>query len=296
MAGFSTSTPAFLWRAFLFATLAGGAATALRAAPPNLPVAPDLAQVGKPDAAAARALLEKFRESSLPGRYYFEFELHALPRRGEERVYRGRLWGARNDQGAITRVQLTDAAGATHRWLLQNGASASVWTLANGQPAQLAETALFAPLIPGVDVSAFDLLMPYLYWPDAALDRVERIRGRPAHAYRFQPPAAFARAHPEIGSVRAYLDTQFNALMQAERCGPDGQVLATLSLGELKKVDEQWLLKSVDFRNEATRNKTRLLVTAVALNLDLLPALFEPAGLADELAPPRADRIVRLAP
>jgi hypothetical protein len=295
MAGFLKSTPAFQWRAFFFGAIAAMIVCA-QAAPPNFPTAPDLAQVGKPDAAAARALLEKFRESAISGQYYLEFELHALPRRGDERVYHGQLWGAHNDQGAITRVQLTDAAGATHRWLLQNGPAASVWTLAGQQATPLGEAGVLAPLIPDVDISAFDLLMPYLYWPDATLARIERIRGRPAHAFVFQPPAAFAQAHPEVASVRAYLDTEYNALTQAERRGADGQVLSTLSLGELKRINGQWMLKSVDFRNEATRNKTRLLVTGAALNLDLSPALFEPARLAEEIAPPRADRLVRLTP
>lgn len=295
MSGVSHFTPASLWRAF-FVLAFVALAVRLPAAPPNFPTAPDLAQVGKLDAATARVLLEKFRDSAIPGQYFLEFELHALPRRGDERVYRGQLWGSRNDTGAITRVQLTDAAGLSHRWLLQNGAKSAVWGLVNDQPVPLAEAAVLAPLIPGVEVSAFDLLMPYLYWPQSGLPRIERIRGRPAHAYVFQPPAAFVQAHPEAAFVRAYLDTQFNALMQAERCAANGQVLATLSLGELKKVNEQWMLKSVDFRNETTRDKTRLLVTAVALNLDLSPALFEPARLAEDVAPPRPERIMRLVP
>ena len=285
------STPAVFWRAFLFWALA-----AVAQAASNFPAAPELAQLGKPDAAEARDLLEKVRGSTLPGKSYLEFELHALPRRGDERVYRGRLWSSHNGSGAITRVQLTDGSGQVHRWLLQNGAAAAVWTLAGQQPVQLPEASVLSPLIPGVDISAFDLLMPYLYWPDAGLSRLERIRGRPAYTFVFQPPLSFQQAHPEVGSVRAYLDTQYRAITQAERIGPGGQILSTLSMGGLKRVNDQWMLKSVDFRNDTTRDKTRLLITAAALDLDLSPALFEPARLAEEIAPPRADRIVRFTP
>ena len=295
MAKVFESTPALIWRAFCFIILATAAGVSWAAAP-NASAPPELAQVGLPDAAKSREILAKFREAAIPGKYYLEFELHALPRRGEEKVYRGQIWGSHNDQGAITRVHLVDAAGVTQRWLLQNGLTAAAWGLVNRRPAPLGNASLLAPLLPGVDISAFDLLMPYLYWTDAGLPRLERVRGRPAFAYVFQSPPAFAQAHPEASTVRAYLDTQFNAMMQAERRGIDGRVLATLTLGELKKIDEQWMLKSVDFRNEVTHDKTRLLVTAAALNLDLGSAIFEPGRLADEIAAPRADLIKGFSP
>jgi hypothetical protein len=297
MMGQSRQTaPALLRRAFFFFALLGLGWFAVRAATPTSGGLSDLAQVGLPDAAGARALLERFRATGIGGDYYLEFELRALPRRGDERVYRGRLWGSRNDQGAITRIQLTDESGRTHRWLLQNGPAAAVWTLGGGQPVILAQSSLLAPLIPGVELSAFDLLMPYLYWPDFKLTRLERIRGRPAYAFVFRPPAAFAQLFPEVASVRACLDTQFNALMQAERLAKNGAAITTFSLGELKKIGEQWMLKSIDLRNESTRDKTRFVVTAAALGLEFSPELFAPARLTEEVAPPRSDRLVQIEP
>ncbi len=290
--------PASRWRAFFVLLFAMAVCTAgSRAAQSGPSALPPLAQTGKPDAAGARALLERFRATGPAGDYYLEFELHALPRRGEEKVYRGKLWGARNEQGAITRVEVRDSAGQIHRWLLQNGATAAAWSrAAAGPPGPLADGALLAPLIPGVELSAFDLLMPYLYWPDFELTRIDRIRGRPAHTFVFRAPVAFTKAHPQVAFVRAYLDTQFNALMQAERLDANGQVLTTFSLGELKKIGEQWMIKSIDLRNETSRDKTRFLVTAVALGLDLATTLFEPARLNEDVAPPRTDQLVRLAP
>jgi hypothetical protein len=294
----SRRAPAPRWRAFFVLIVAVSLlASHVRAAKPGTATPPPLAQTGKPDAASAKVLLERFRATGPAGDYYLEFELHALPRRGEQKVYRGQLWGTRNDQGAISRVELKDAAGQSHRWLLQNGESAAVWTrVAAGQAGPLPESALLTPLIPGVELSAFDLLMPYLYWPDFELTRIDRIRGRPAHTFMFRAPATFAKAHPDVAFVRAYLDTQFNALMQAERLNANGQVLTTFSLGELKKIGEQWIIKSIDLRNEASRDKTRFLVTAVALGLDLSPGIFEPARLTTDAPLPRTDQLVRIAP
>lgn len=270
-------------------------ATASSAAPAsNSP--PELSQLGKPGAAEAARILEQFRRSGIAGEYFLEFELKALPRRGEERIFTGRLWGGRNREGAINRIELIDGEGRKHRLLVQNGAHAAVWHLADGRVAPLGPAALFAPVIPGVEVTAFDLQMPFLYWPDATLQSVNRILGRPAHAYFFRPPENFSAANSGIAAARAYLDTQFNALLQTELLGVDGRILKTFSLVSLKTVDKQPVPKSVDFLNQITRDKTRLQVRGVSLNLEFAPSVFDSASLAEDIRPPAAAQIIRLDP
>ncbi|MGH7944029.1 MAG: outer membrane lipoprotein-sorting protein [Opitutaceae bacterium] len=257
---------------------------------------PELAQVGKPDEREAARLIEQFRTSGIPGEYFLEFELRSLPRRGESRTFKGRWWGSRNDSGAITRIELTDATGNRHRFLLQNGERAAVWRLGNGRPVEVGIGDLMTPLIPGVEISAFDLQMPYLYWPGTAVERITRVLGRPAHAFVFPAPAAFKAKHPDISAARAYLDTQFNVPMQSEIIGRNGRVIKTWAVLSLKNVDHQTLPKSVDYRNETTRDKTRLQVTGAALNLQLPDSLFQPASLGQPGDVPLPDRIVRINP
>ncbi|MEO5958883.1 MAG: hypothetical protein ABIR80_07180, partial [Opitutaceae bacterium] len=286
-----------LWRA-LFIGLAL-AAPSFAAPAPNAP--PPLAQVGKPNAAQAKEILEQFRQSGIPGQFFATFELQVLPRRGETVVFRGRWWGSRNDKGAISRVELTDAAGQMRRLLLQNGDSPAVWRFADGKMAQLGIGAMFEPVIPGVEITAFDLEMPFLYWPDATVESVARIRGRPANAFLFMAPAAFTAQKPDLVAVRAYLDQQFNALTQFELLGAKRNVVKTFSLIDLKRVTkpgggEQMIPKSFDLRNELTRDKTRLQITGVALDLDLSPTVFEPATLAEDVRAPAMERIVRIDP
>lgn len=285
---FGPIAPAAVWRAFLLAALAagGGAARLTAAAPPVKP--PELAQVGKPDAAQAAAILEQFRAAGIPGDYFLRFELRALPRRGEERVFQGRLWASRNAAGAITRVELADADGRAHRLLIQNGAQPAVWRYADGAVAPLTGAALVAPLIAGTEVSAFDVQMPFLHWPDAMLEKISRVRGRPTHAFLFKAPPAFAAGQPGIAAARAYLDTQYNALLQTELLGPDGRIVKTFSLLGLKTVGRQPLPKTADYRNEVTRDKTRLAVTGAALDLELPAAVFDPDQLAREAPEPAA--------
>ena len=82
--------------------------------------------------------------------------------------------------------------------------------------------------------------------------------------------------------------------MQSEILGSRGKVTKTWAVLSLKTVDKQTLPKSVDYRNETTRDKTRLQITGAALNLQLSSALFQPASLAQPAAPPSPDRVERI--
>jgi hypothetical protein len=251
-----------------------------------------------PDRAAAAALLEQFRESIWSVPIYAEFDLIQMPRRGDETVTRGRFWGSRNERGPVTRMELAVGPAAfTHRVLVQGGPDGGVWTSDRGAPGVASPAALLAPLVPGVETTPFDLLpMPYLYWLDADLVAVQRVRGRAANIYVFTPSADFSAQYPAVRSVRAYLDTQYDALVQAEVTGPSGRIAKTLSLLELRKVGERWIPKDFDVRNEATRNKTRLSLTGVCLGLAPDPGAFDPAALGTTLAAPPAAKVLRVAP
>lgn len=257
-------------------------------------------QFGQPDQAEGRKILENFRLQGISGDYFLEFELHVLPRRGETHVVKGgRLWGGRNEIGPVSRVELPAVEGASARRLLvQNGATGSVWisgTAATSTlPGALDPSALFTPLA-GTDLTAFDLQMPFLYWNDFVFEGVAPVRGRPAHVFLVYPPADIVALKPELTGVRVYLDTQFGALVQAQQIGTEERVLKSITVLDLKKVDDQWMVKTIDLRDEATRNKTQFVVTGAALGLDFSGALFDSAALGSAITPPPAERIHRLS-
>jgi hypothetical protein len=300
MPGTARLGPAWFGRAVCLAAIFS--ASLFGAVPGSPPE--QLSQFNRPDAAEAARILERFRQSGVLGEYYLEFELHALPRRGEARVYQGRIWGSRNAAGAINRIEVTDGSGVKHRLLVQNGAQPAVWRQEAGGVVQLGSEALFAPVIPGVDVTAFDLQRSYLAWPDATLQSTNRVLGRPAYAYLFRAPAGFSSGDTGIVAARAFFDTVFNQPLQSELLDRDGRRLKTLSVVSLKTVevktatgtDKQTVPKEVDFRNELTRDKTRFEVTGLALNLSFFAGVFEPARLGVDAAPPAPDRVTRLTP
>ena len=292
MAKYDRFAPAIAWRAFFVLGLV--TASVFAAVPVSAP--PELAQVGLPDTAETARILVQFRQTGIVGDYFLDFELRTLPRRGDEKSFQGKMWGSRNADGSITRVALTGGDGRQHRLLVQNGGQAAVWRLVDQRVIQLDFAMLFEPVVPGVNLTAFDLQMPFLFWPGVTLERITRMRGRPAHVFVFRPPAAFAAKNPEVGAIRVYLDTQYNAPTQIETIGRDGRVTKTLSLIDLKKVGEQWIPKSFEVRDEITRDKTRLVVTAAALGLALPSATFAPATLVDEVSRPATERILKISP
>jgi len=273
------------WRAWALI----GAAGALAAA------AASRAWAGPQDSAGAAAFLDQFRRSVYAEPIYIEFDLREMPRRGDEHLFRGRLWGARNEHGPISRIEFDTAKGAPpDAVLVQGGPDPAVWVADARGAGHRDQKALTMPFVPGSDMTPFDLQMPYLYWLDAEFVGAVRIRGRPAYAYLFTPPGDFASANPGVKGVTAYLDTQYGAFMQAEVAGADGRAAKTLSLLELRKVGERWIPRDLDVRNEMTRNKTRLSVTGVAIGIAVDPATFDPDRLGAAAARPAEASVTRI--
>lgn len=261
---------------------------------------PRYLQSGKPDQQEGAALLKGVRSAGLSGDYYLEFDLRVLPRNEDEIRIPGRLWGSRNNDGPVTRLLLSGMRqGNTilpveRRILVQGGPrpAAWQWPASDGASAvAIDDSALFAPLA-GTDLSAFDLQMPFLFWSDFVYEGLTRLRGRPASTFLLYPPASIAARRPDLAGIRIYLDAQFNALVQAEQIGENGAVLKSMRVVDFKKIGDQWMVKTVELRDETTRNKTRFVVTAAALKLDFAGGLFDPGSLPSVISPP--EKLTRL--
>jgi hypothetical protein len=262
---------------------------------------PSYVQLSKPDQEEGREILEQFRRQGIAGDYYLEFTLRVRPRHGPERVWQGRLWGTRTAAGPLSRVSVRPpgaSADAEVRLLIQSGPSPALWRWnegSGGTADPLGVAALFEP-VAGTDLTPFDLQMPFLYWPQFLYEGLARMRGRPAHQFLFYPPAEVAERFPALTGVRAYLDTQYTALVQVGLIGQGGRPLKTLSILDLKKIGDQWIVESIDLRDEPTRNKTRFAVTAAALNQKFPAAVFDPVHLAEPAVVPAGAELVAVNP
>ena len=237
--------------------------------------------------------MEEFRASGIIGTYWLEFDLRVLPRKGAERTVRGQILGTRGAHGPLTRLSLTNPDGI-QTWLIQSGPQPASWVQNQHEPAARAlTTAESLQPIGGTDLTLFDLQMPFLYWDDFVYEGVAKVRSRPAYSFILYPPSDLAAARPELGAVRVALDTQFHALVQAEMLDPKGAPFKSITVLDLKKIGEQWLVKSIDLRNRATRDKTRFEATAAALNLTLPETVFTPESLSISVALPEGTKVDR---
>lgn len=246
--------------------------------------APRFLQDKRDEVEGARAL-EQFRRAGPAGDYWLEFELRILPRNGEERTLRGQLFGTMRPQGPLSRLVLPGAGGVAteQRWLFGAAGTGGAWQWRPGETAGSAiglEQSL-APLA-GTDVTLFDLQMPFLSWPERVYEGLAKVRGRPAHTYLLYAPADVRSVQPELAAVRVSLDGQFLALVQAEFLSAEGKSLKTISVLEVKKLGEEWIVKSVDVRNARTRDKTRFQVVAGALGQAWRRTAFEAERLGEE--------------
>ncbi len=255
---------------------------------------PDYVQLGAPDQEEGRRLLAELRAMGIPGDYYLEFQLRMLPRRGEEKLYTGRLWGGRREAGAMTRLELLGADGSETRLLILTGPAPAIWKWSPGQdaPQRLPTAELFTPLGDTL-LTPFDFQMPYLFWSDFVYEGIAKVRNRPSYRFLLYPPADISVSRPELSGVRVSMDTQYKALVESQQLGADGASLKMMSLLELKKTGEQWIVRSIDVRDEQSRSKTRLSFNAAALGLDFADVLFAPASLADLVRPPEGRKIDR---
>ena len=251
--------------------------------------APNYITGAKADQAEGAEILSGFRRAGISGTYWLSFELRVMPRHGAETKITGQMFGTRTEAGPLTRLTI-DA----QRWLIQGGRQPAAWLAKDGALTQeLAAAQTLEPLAQ-TDLTLFDLQMPFYYWTDFIYEGLSRIRGRPAHSFVVYPPADLAAAQPGLTGVRMLIDTQFQALVQAEQLGAKGAVEKTISILDLKKVGDTWIPKSIDFRNNLTRGKTRFTVTAAALDLVLAPEVFSSEGLKSPQPVVPADKIETL--
>lgn len=275
-------------RALLFVLAAACCAGPLRAQADKFGQPTDRPALGRADQAEGARLLADFRKNSgIAGDYWLAFELRVMPREGAERVVTGTLFGTRGVSGPLSRANV-----GGQRWLIESGPKPAAWLAAEDGAARELGATEGALALADTGVTVFELQMPFLYWTDFTYEGEARVRGRPTHSFVLRPPAG-QPVPAGLTAVRVLLDVQFEALVQADELGASGTVEKTISLLDLKKVGEQWLVKAIDVRDARTRSKTRFSVTAAALGLSWPIALFGPDSLAAEPPPVPPEKIVR---
>lgn len=225
-------------------------------------------------------LIGEFRQQRLQGDFVFLFALENIPRRGQKTHYEGIIWGTWNELGPLNRVVLWEPGHEDKpvmQIIAQSGPEPAVWIWQpDKDPYPLPKEDYFDPLLPNNHYSAFDLLMPFIYWEESLYEGSRRVKGRAAHQFIMWPTEAIRAARPDFGAAFIALDANYNALLRADLMNDMGDAIRTVEIQSFKEVDGQYIIKEIDLTDEASRDKSRFRVRAAAVNQQLSAETFDP--------------------
>jgi hypothetical protein len=217
--------------------------------------------------------------------YSLQFQLRHMPRRGNETVKTGILYGPFLGCG-LSRLSVVRDSQKNNfsNFLLKNGEDPKFWNVTSTelQPNLISPEESLAPLVQGMNQTAFDLLMPFVFW-NGEYKNSGKVAGRPAHIFSFTCPPWITKVKPHWQNITLALDDAYDAPLRVEILGKSQIAERTLILRKFKKVGNRWIVKEIDCHDRKSRSVTRMTVTSAALGLDLDQTLFLPENLVQPI-------------
>ena len=230
-------------------------------------------------------LLSESNGSRFHEGYSLQFQLRHMPRRGNETVKTGILYGPFLGCG-VSRLSVVRDSQKNNfsNFLLKNGKDPKFWNITSNelQPILISPEESLAPLVQGMNQTAFDLLMPFVFW-NGEYKNSGKVAGRPAHIFSFTCPPWITKAKPHWQNITLALDDAYDAPLRVEILGKSQIAERTLILRKFKKVGNRWIVKEIDCHDRKSRSVTRMTVTSAALGLDLDQTLFLPENLVQPI-------------
>ena len=230
-------------------------------------------------------LLSESNGSRFHEGYSLQFQLRHMPRRGNETVKTGILYGPFLGCG-VSRLSVVRDSQKNNfsNFLLKNGEDPKFWNVTSNelQPILISPEESLAPLVQGMNQTAFDLLMPFVFW-NGEYKNSGKVAGRPAHIFSFTCPPWITKVKPHWQNITLALDDAYDAPLRVEILGKSQIAERTLILRKFKKVGNRWIVKEIDCHDRKSRSVTRMTVTSAALGLDLDQTLFLPENLVQPI-------------
>lgn len=230
-------------------------------------------------------LLSESNGSRFHDGYSLQLQLRHMPRRGSETVKTGILYGPCLGCG-VSRLSVVRDSQKNNfsNFLLKNGEDPKFWNVTSNelQPILISPEESLAPLVKGMNQTAFDLLMPFVFW-NGEYKNSGKVAGRPAHIFSFTCPPWITKVKPHWQNITLALDDAYDAPLRVEILGKSQIAERTLILRKFKKVGNRWIVKEIDCHDRKSRSVTRMTVTSAALGLDLDQTLFLPENLVQPI-------------
>jgi hypothetical protein len=107
----------------------------------------------------------------------------------------------------------------------------------------------------GSDFWAVDLGLEFLHWPEQKILRHEFCRTRGCNILESTNPDPAANGYSR---VLTWIDTEGGGIVQAEAYDANGKLLKEFYPKDIKKVNGQWQVGTMDINNVQTGSRTRM--------------------------------------
>lgn len=252
------------------------------------------------DQQEARERLQEMQRLRPAGLNSVEFSIEHHPRRSPTRRFAGQLWLAGEADSVAARVRWQEGSETPlFDTLLRIGADPEVWWWGGADTGVVRATErLFEPVVSGSDLLFFDLLNPWFFWDGMEYIGSKRLSGSPLHLFEVVPPPRYREGLKRLGvaSLIIGMDPRFNAPVRVEYVDAEGGVLRLLEVRRVRRVGEQWVVRTVEVVDQSSRSRTQFHVGAVALDLEWTETdrLFSPENLGTDPEYPASREFVDL--
>lgn len=163
------------------------------------------------------------------------------------------------DDPAVACYRLSDVFGTPFEQMTVSLAEdrASEFEYEAGHPLRPAAAPSALTPIRGTDLTWSDLSLLFLGRADGRTARVENLRGRECYVLEFPSNGRSA--------TRLWIDTQLMVLLQMEESGPDGKLQRRLTVKNIKKISEQWMIKNMEIRSYPALHHTLIRIDEVIM-------------------------------
>ena len=128
----------------------------------------------------------------------------------------------------------------------------------NGEGEPTSPAPLPQDLVSGTGITWSDLSLNFLWWPDAKTIGRDTMKTRPCFIVELTAP------EPGQGRLRAWIDSKARFVVKAELMDPTGTVVKKIEVDSIKEIEkDRWMVKDLEVRDYANRNKTLIRITEV---------------------------------
>ncbi len=126
-----------------------------------------------------------------------------------------------------------------------------------GDPPVPAPKADWSAAIPGATVSWMDLMLGFLWWPEARTIGHQEVKDQECYVVDIQAPPNSGASYTV---VRLWVEFRARMMLQAECFDTAGRRLRQITIKSVRKVDGQWMVKDLEITNLENGERTRLRV------------------------------------